>query len=175
MQVVNTPHMPTVKIMLLPAIAAAFILDIAGAGSPAFAAGGGTATQAASAVTIPANSATPVDVGTVNSQFSITVTAQGQAMWAQDCGAACTTGPDGTTQLGGALTGVTGALAPDLPIGTLIGRLGTDGPWFKIGAGGTIPAQMTSADLYLAYNDSYFADNSGGYTATVERTKSGAN
>jgi len=56
------------------------------------------------------------------------------------------------------------ALAPDLPYGTLIAKVGENGLPFKIGN----IAQIAASDvIYLAVNDADRSDNSGFYTVTL--------
>jgi hypothetical protein len=48
----------------------------------------------------------------------------------------------------------------------LIAKIGS-GSWFAVGSGGTIGKATASGELYLAYNDSVYSDNTGSYSATV--------
>jgi hypothetical protein len=79
----------------------------------------------------------------------------------------------GTADLGGGLKtapndeqkpGDETALAPDLPYGTLVARIGENGKPFKIGISGQINAREP---VYLAINDGDRSDNSGFYTVTL--------
>jgi len=60
--------------------------------------------------------------------------------------------------------GDSNALAPDLPYGTLVARIGENGKPFKIGIRGQIAAKE---NVYLAINDSDRSDNSGAYIVTL--------
>jgi hypothetical protein len=78
----------------------------------------------------------------------------------------------GTANRGSGSTGPAGngfpcpqsCTGPGLSIGSLIGRIGT-GPVFVVGVGPT----TVSGDgtLYLAFNDGWYNDNSGFFTATI--------
>jgi hypothetical protein len=89
-----------------------------------------------------------------------------------DCAHASYTDPDGnlyyeTTKAHLCGKGPLGSTAtmPSVPIGTLIGRIGT-GPWMVIGIHKTFTAQTTGT-LYLLYNDSLWNDNTGGYNVNL--------
>lgn len=139
-------------------------------GAPAFASGA-PVTQTTT-YTVNAASETPVDVGTINSQFtSITLTAAGTAWFADG---AYTT-PNSDWFLCGAATANPDLCpAPDAPVGELLYRVGTSGPWLPAGTG---PVNVTSdsvQDVYVLYNDvsgTYAKDNGGSYTVTATRTK----
>jgi hypothetical protein len=79
----------------------------------------------------------------------------------------------GTVDLGGGLRtvpndkqrpGDVNVIAPDLPYGTLLAKIGETGKPFKIGIIGQIAANDV---IYLAINDSDRSDNSGFYTITL--------
>jgi hypothetical protein len=57
-----------------------------------------------------------------------------------------------------------GTLGPTLSAYSLIARV-DNGPWVSVGEGPTIV--KGSGPLYLAYNDEFYGDNAGGFTATV--------
>lgn len=56
------------------------------------------------------------------------------------------------------------ALAPRLPYGMLIGKIGENGQPFRIGVWNKISVKDT---VYLAINDDDHSDNSGFYTVTI--------
>ncbi len=89
-----------------------------------------------------------------------------------DCTHASYTDPDGnlyyeTTKADLCGKGPLGSTTPmpSVPIGTLIGRIGT-GPWMVIGSHATFTAQTTGT-LFLLYNDSDWNDNTGGYNVNL--------
>ncbi|MGY3320781.1 hypothetical protein [Arthrobacter sp. TE12232] len=98
------------------------------------------------------------------------VTATGQISYGYEgtsgCAGNAITDPDGNRSVSGhACTPKLDQSAPlpTAPIGALIARVGTSGPWNLIGSKGSITA-AASGNLYLAYNDSYLPDDSGSYT-----------
>ena len=131
-------------------------------------ASGATVTQI-STVTL-SSGATVVDVGTINSQFSsITVDASGVTTWCNDNpNPPCTSTPDGAQYYGFTL----GPLAPlpGVTVGTLIAKIGVNGSWFVIGSHFTATSAVV-ADLYVAYDDDIYWDNTGSYSLTVTRVK----
>ena len=60
-----------------------------------------------------------------------------------------------------------GWAAPGLVPWSLVGKIGTSGVPFEIGADLTFIAG-SSGELYLSVNDNYFPDNSGSWSATLE-------
>ena len=89
-----------------------------------------------------------------------------------DCAHASYTDPDGnlyyeTTKahLCGKGPLSSAAPMPAVPVGTLIGRIGT-GVWMVIGSQKTFTAQTTGT-LYLLYNDGAWTDNTGGYNVNL--------
>ena len=56
------------------------------------------------------------------------------------------------------------ALVPDLPYGMLVGKVGENGPAFRIGKLAQIAMKET---VYLAINDADYSDNSGAYMITL--------
>jgi hypothetical protein len=58
------------------------------------------------------------------------------------------------------------AVAPDAPIGSLIYRAG-DGPWAYAAPDGEVVVP-TSGELYVAVNDSFYADNTGAFTVDAK-------
>lgn len=56
------------------------------------------------------------------------------------------------------------ALAPRLPYGMLIGKIGENGQPFRIGVWNKISVKDT---VYLAINDDDHSDNSGSYRITI--------
>lgn len=122
--------------------------------------------------TVNVDSANPavIDVGTLNSQFSsITINATGTTTWCVNSPyPPCTSDPAGNNNYG--YTPVPGGTAPDLPTGALIVKVGVNGTWF-IAGGSYVATSPVPADVYVAYNDNIFWDNSGSYSLTVTRLK----
>jgi hypothetical protein len=139
------------------------------AAAPAFASGA-TVTQV-STLTVNASDPTIVDVGTINSQFaSITVAATGTTVWCNNNPyPPCVSDPSGALFYGSAYDPV-GGPAPWLPVGALIAKVGVNGSWVLVGASYTFSSGVV-ADVYVAYNDDVFYDNSGSYALTVTRVK----
>lgn len=77
-----------------------------------------------------------------------------------DLGGGRTAVPDDTKR-----NGDEKALAPALPYGMLIGKIGEDGEPFRIGKWNKI---SMNAVVYLAINDDDHSDNSGYYTVTIK-------
>jgi hypothetical protein len=57
-------------------------------------------------------------------------------------------------------------VAPGLPCYSLIGRIGNTPIIFEVGKSCTLVAPQ-NGELYLGFNDSYYGDNSGGFTAVI--------
>jgi hypothetical protein len=153
-------------------------LTVLGMGSGAAFAGAPSPTQSA---TISLDPSLPQGVDTgfvVNKVQSVGVTATGIVGFAGGCGSFCSTNPDGVfvdpttgTVDPGPIT-VTcgpGCQVDGANVGRLVGRIGTTGPWFPIGSSGTVTYQGKVGELYVAYNDGYFADNVGSYTVSLTR------
>ncbi|GAC1540565.1 MAG: hypothetical protein NVS3B12_27570 [Acidimicrobiales bacterium] len=131
-------------------------------------------------ISVPANVGAPgVDTGVdLLAGEGVVVNAFGSAQYGYDACVAgqpntlVTTDPDGNRK--DAAGTVCNPLAkkdgsapdPTSPIGTLIGRVGTTGPWFPFG-GSRIMNSSTAGRFYLMYNDSYAKDNTGSYSAQV--------
>ena len=83
--------------------------------------------------------------------------------FAGDPGGAPGYGPDGGPTYDGSV------IAPTINQGSLLGRIGTSGAWFKVGSTYEGIAAL-SGRLYLAINDAAccFADNSGSLSADIE-------
>jgi hypothetical protein len=140
-------------------------------------AAGGTA-AATTTVTINANNPSFTDTGidlTLNESFSITAT--GKAKWTHT---SPSTGPNGYrfSQSNGTRTcgydqyhpyQVPSFLAPGLNCWSLVGRIGTTGVIFFVGTSQTMPAP-DSGELYLAFNDDYYPNNSGDFVAMITVT-----
>jgi hypothetical protein len=77
-----------------------------------------------------------------------------------DLGGGRTAVPDDTTRKGDEK-----AMAPKLPYGMLIGKIGEAGEPFRIGVWNKI---SMNAVVYLAINDDDHSDNSGYYTVTIK-------
>jgi len=136
------------------------------AATPAFASGAGV-TQV-STVTVNASDPTVIDVGTINSQFrTISIDASGQTFWCTD-NPYCYSDPTGTTNP--YHFGPAGGPAPDLPVGTLLVKVGSDGSWNAYTPGDVLTS-ASPADVYVTYNDDVFSDNSGSYSLTITRVK----
>lgn len=114
-----------------------------------------------------------VDVGTINSQFtSITVDATGETTWCNDNPSPpCTSDPNGALHYDFTLGG--GAPLPGQTVGTVIGKIGVNGTWFPMGSH-YVATSDEVANLYVAYDDDVYGDNSGSYTLTVTRVKPAA-
>jgi hypothetical protein len=135
---------------------------------------GGSA-AATTTVTVNANNPSFTDTGvalTLNESFSITAT--GKAKWTHT---SPSTGPNGYrfSQSNGTNTcgydqyhpyKVTSFLAPGLNCWSLVGRIGTTGVIFPVGTSLTMPAPY-SGELYLAFNDDYYPNNSGDFAAMI--------
>jgi hypothetical protein len=113
---------------------------------------------------VPAVAADPngFDTGlTVDNNISLSAT----GMWSEQTGTCslCRT-PNGIPPSGPQ----TNFLAPALPAYSLVGRIGTIGPWSEIGTGRNTLFGM--GELYLAMNDvtGGYADNDGSLTVSVE-------
>lgn len=119
------------------------------------------------------DSATPaaVYIGTVNSQHSITFTASGDTTWCNNSPwPPCTSNPTGpdwypynTWALG------PNATAPGYSVGSLIYRVGDNGPWEQYEGPVTVGPTRTGMPVYVAYDDDVFFDNTGTYTVSVTR------
>ena len=123
-----------------------------------------------STVSVDSTSSAIIDVGTLNSQFSsITITATGITTWCTNNPyPPCTSDPAGNNNYG--YTPIPGGTAPDLPTGALIAKVGVNGTWSVVN-GSYVATSPTPTDVYVAYNDNVFYDNSGSYTLTVTRLK----
>lgn len=111
-----------------------------------------------------------VDSGvSVQAGEQTTIKAFGQAITApiNEFGQGTVSGPNGQVwNLGcGQYDGAPPPCAmDDAPYGALVGKIGTDGPPFLLGANSTFTAE-TSGALYLAVNDNliYYSDNYGNF------------
>jgi hypothetical protein len=135
---------------------------------------GGVA-RATATVTIEANDPSFTDTGvalTLNQSFSITAT--GKAKWTYT---SPSTGPNGYRFPRSNGTHTCGYdqyhpyeapsyLAPGLACWSLVGRIGTTGAIFFVGTSLKMPAPY-SGELYLAFNDDYYPNNSGDFVATI--------
>ena len=134
----------------------------------------------AESVTVPADAQGGVDTGiSALSGDRIVITGSGAAGYgyegAQPCAGYPTTHPDGSRYLGSFNCGPKddpNATLPGAAIGLLIARIGS-GAWFAVGTGTSVTAGG-SGDIYLAYNDTAYSDNTGSYSATVTITSSGS-
>ncbi len=110
-----------------------------------------------------------IDTGiSVTAGQSLTITATGETDWYTGgcpAGQSCTNGPNGSNPPN-PCTGV-GVIAPNLVCYSLIGRIGTNGTPFQVGASLNIASLPATGELYLSVNDGYFADNTLGWTAFV--------
>jgi hypothetical protein len=79
-------------------------------------------------------------------------------------GKGMSTGPDGDKNLGSR----PGYAIRDMPVGGLIGRVGTGTP-FAIGSASSPITMPTAGRLSLGVNDDAYADNSGGYDVIIYR------
>jgi hypothetical protein len=144
-------------------------LIAAGLPTVAASASGAMVTQTSTLSVDSANSAV-IDVGTINSQFaSITITATGTTTWCNNSpDPACTSDPSGNNNYG--YTPYPDGTAPLLPTGALVAKIGVNGAWVVVGDSYTATSPVP-ADVYVAYNDDVFFDNSGSYALTVTRVK----
>ncbi|GAC1588702.1 MAG: hypothetical protein NVS3B21_04700 [Acidimicrobiales bacterium] len=130
-----------------------------------------TATYTLNTALDPSKS-TPLDIGVVNSQFSLTLTASGTAFWCNDNKGKCVSGPAGAYETcNQAQAGLCPLQNEDL--GALAYKIGEDGAWKFAGPGPVVISSPTGAHVYVAYNDVYgaYSDNTGSYALTVTRTK----
>lgn len=58
------------------------------------------------------------------------------------------------------------SLAPGIPFGTLVGKVGSNGAWFQVGSSRTI--QNYGETVFFAVNDSDYTDNKGEYSVKIE-------
>lgn len=123
-----------------------------------------------STLSIDSANPTVIDIGTINSQFSsITVAATGTTTWCNDSPTPpCTSDPSGNNNYG--YTPSPDGTAPDLRTGALIAKVGLNGTWVIVGSSYTATSSVP-ADVYVAYNDNVFFDNSGSYALTITRVK----
>jgi hypothetical protein len=135
----------------------------------------GGAAAAPTTITIDANNPSFTDSGvavTLNEPFSIK--AAGLAQWTQ---ITPSTGPSGYRfpQSNGTHTcgydqyhpyEAPSFLAPGLNCWSLVGRIGATGTIFFIGTTLNMPAPL-SGELYLAFNDDFYPNNSGDFVATI--------
>jgi hypothetical protein len=135
----------------------------------------GAAAAATTTVTVDADDPSFTDTGvalTLKEPFSITAT--GTAKWTLT---SRSTGPNGYrfSQFNGVHTcgydqyhpyEVPSFLAPGLNCWSLVGRIGTAGVIFFVGTSLKMRAPY-SGELYLAFNDDYYPNNSGDFVATI--------
>lgn len=99
---------------------------------------------------------------------SYTITAAGAIQFNTDLSSLAA--PDGRNDIDGGVCHHgqihDGYPAPELPCLSLIGKIGRNGVPFEVGHARTLIAS-TSGELYLGVNDTYLADNSGGWIAHV--------
>jgi hypothetical protein len=142
-------------------------IAFAGAGvTVANAAAGGAVTQS-STVSVDSTSASPVSVGTVNSQFSIKLAANDGTT---SCGVACNTTYTAGVEAATMTCPPSDCTLPGAGFGAVIYRVNR-GPWTELTNTTTISGQAQVGQVELAYNDDDFTNNSGSYTVTVTRTK----
>lgn len=129
----------------------------------------GTAT-----VTVPADARAGIATVTVQAGDTLVFTGSGSARYGTEGSQPCVgdpfTHPDGSRFLGGINCGPKddpNATLPGAAIGLLIARIGS-GSWFAVGTGSTIARAAASGEVYLAYNDSVYSDNTGSYSATID-------
>jgi len=127
--------------------------------------------QASSTVSVPASAADGISTGIyVTVGDTVTITATGTAGYGYEGAAPCagypSTEPNGSRFLGSYNCGPKddpNALLPG-DIGLLIGKIGS-GSWFN--ADGITFRASATGDLYLAYNDDIWSDNTGSYSASI--------
>lgn len=143
------------------ALSAVFIPGAFGASSP----------PQLSTVTVDSANPAPVWIGTINSQHSVTFTASGDTTWCNNFPwPPCTSNPTGpdwypynTWQEG------PNATAPGYSVGALIYKVGEAGAWQQYTGPVTLGPTPTGNDVYVAYNDDVFWDNTGTYEVDVTR------
>lgn len=123
---------------------------------------------------VPANQPyTDSGIG-VEANEKINFTATGRAKWRELCSGRCVVGPNGwslkrpkcrqlqRSRVFGKFT------ASGLPCFSLIGKIGSNGSPFEVGGSlnYTVPSSA-SGKLYLGFNDNYYRDNTGGFTAEI--------
>jgi hypothetical protein len=102
----------------------------------------------------------PIHAIALAAEETVTVTATGSVFYNVESEP---TGPGGAGFAGGEAS-----LAPALPRGALVARVG-DGPWELVGAGPTVLQGGFGGTVEFAVNDSAYDDNAGAFTVTVQR------
>ena len=95
----------------------------------------------------------------------VSFNASGQIRVTTAGGPEATASPDGSGSFQGARTRYP---VPQMPVGGLIGRVGT-GAAFPIGSNSQPITMPADGRLYLGINDDEFGDNSGTFTVTINR------
>jgi PA-IL-like protein len=103
---------------------------------------------------------------TVNRGDSISFRATGQIRISRDNVAQAFATPDGSASHTASRDRYP---LPTNPVGTLIGRVGQNGPVFAIGSSSRPITMSASGPLFLGINDDGFSDNSGSFTVTIAR------
>lgn len=129
--------------------------------SAATAAVGTTGTAAPGAVVVQANQAWTDGGLTVKKGDRVSFNTSGQIVFAQGQSA----GPDGNPALRQATYPV-----PELPVGGLIGRVGTGAP-FPIGSNSQPIVMPANGRLMLGVNDNELQDNTGAFTVVVTKAR----
>ena len=117
------------------------------------------APNSSSTYVINSKSSAIIYVGTVKENFRITI-ARGHGT--TTCGASCTTTyTDG--RISGSMTPCPAkCLAPGLPTGAIIVKVGSD-PWSLYNGSPDKIQSTTKEHVYVAYNDKNYANNTGKY------------
>lgn len=112
-------------------------------------------------VTVPANRQWTSTNITVRRGQRISFSASGQIKWAPD--ASKTANPDGASMDADARQHYP---VPAKGVGALVGRVGTNGQPFAVGAQGTV-TMPADGELFLGVNDDFVVDNSGNFTVQI--------
>jgi hypothetical protein len=122
--------------------------------------------------TVPARNAGGVATISAGINDEIIIEASGTAQYGFQGSAPCVgypvTHPDGSRFLGTTNCGPKddpNATLAGAPVGLLIARVGS-GSWFAAGSA-TVFCMPSAGTVYVAYNDSYYPDNTGSYTVTA--------
>ncbi|QQR75729.1 MAG: SBBP repeat-containing protein [Holophagales bacterium] len=109
---------------------------------------------------VPSSSAGSATGLSVGSGDRVTINAWGRMnSWATEPGHP-SAGPEGNGQ-----TCTSSCPVPSSEVASLVARVGSGGPWFYVGRGGSFIADRSGA-LEFAVNDHYYPDNIGDFTVT---------
>jgi len=132
-------------------------------GSNAVATSGASDVPGGEGVAVVANQAwTPTGM-TVRRGDVLTFNASGEARLNSDQSEVARPSGTGTDRK------IQSAPLPQVPAGALIARVGNGAP-FPIGGPTTTVTMPANGELFLGLNDDHYADNSGGFRVTIQRT-----